>query len=161
MAAKILLASSNAGKLREFRELAKGSSLELELELFPRLDEIPEFEESAPTFAENSLGKALYYSRYTNEAVLADDSGLVVPSLGGRPGVHSARYAGAGATSEQRIEKLLGEINDVFPTRQIVLAREITKKFEEFLRGTAAELLGATKTRRLRGEIVVLIAGKD
>ena len=111
MAAKILLASSNAGKLREFRELAKGSSLELELELFPRLDEIPEFEESAPTFAENSLGKALYYSRYTNEAVLADDSGLVVPSLGGRPGVHSARYAGAGATSEQRIEKLLGEMN--------------------------------------------------
>jgi len=111
VAAKILLASSNAGKLREFRELAKGSSLELELELFPRLDEIPEFEESAPTFAENSLGKALYYSRYTNEAVLADDSGLVVPSLGGRPGVHSARYAGAGATSEQRIEKLLGEMN--------------------------------------------------
>lgn len=111
MAAKVLLASSNTGKLREFRELAKGSSLKLELELFPRLGEIPEYEESAPTFAENSLGKALYYSRHTNEAVLADDSGLVVPSLGGCPGVHSARYAGAGATSERRIERLLGEMN--------------------------------------------------
>lgn len=63
--------------------------------------------------------------------------------------------------SPYRIEKLLGEINDVFPNRQIVLAREITKKFEEFLRGTAAELLAATKTRRLRGEFVVLIAGRD
>jgi len=109
--AKIFLASSNAGKLREFQALARGCSLDLKLELFPRFDSIPEFEESAPTFAENSLGKALYYSAYTNEAVLADDSGLVVPGLGGRPGVHSARYAGTGATSEQRIDKLLQEMN--------------------------------------------------
>ena len=111
MAAKILLASSNAGKLREFQVLAKESPLPLEFELFPGFDSIPEFEESAPTFAENSLGKALYYSQRTGNAVIADDSGLVVPSLGGRPGVLSARYAGIGATSEQRIEKLLGEMN--------------------------------------------------
>lgn len=111
MVAKIFLASSNAGKLREFQALARGCSLDLKLELLPRFDSIPEFEESAPTFAENSLGKALYYSAYTNEAVLADDSGLVVPGLGGRPGVHSARYAGTGATSEQRIDKLLQEMN--------------------------------------------------
>ena len=111
MVAKIFLASSNAGKLREFQALARGCSLDLKLELLPRFDSIPEFEESAPTYAENSLGKALYYSAYTNEAVLADDSGLVVPGLGGRPGVHSARYAGTGATSEQRIDKLLQEMN--------------------------------------------------
>jgi len=111
VAAKILLASSNAGKLREFQFLAKESPLPLEFELFPGFDSIPDFEESAPTFAENSLGKALYYSRQTGEAVIADDSGLVVPSLGGRPGVLSARYAGVGATSGQRIEKLLGEMN--------------------------------------------------
>jgi XTP/dITP diphosphohydrolase len=110
VAAKILLASSNAGKLREFRELASVSSPTLEFELFPGFDSMPEFEESAPTFAENSLGKALYYSRQTSETVLADDSGLVVPSLGGMPGVLSARYAGVGATSEQRIEKLLREM---------------------------------------------------
>jgi XTP/dITP diphosphohydrolase len=111
VAAKILLASSNVGKLREFQGLAKDSSFALELELLGAFDSIPEFEESAPTFAENSLGKALYYSQHTNEAVIADDSGLVVPSLGGRPGVHSARYAGVGATSEQQIEKLLDEMD--------------------------------------------------
>ena len=111
MAVKILLASSNAGKLREFQVLAKESPLPLQFELFPGFDPIPEFEESAPTFAENSLGKALYYSRQTSNVVIADDSGLVVPNLGGRPGILSARYAGVGATSEQRIEKLLGEMN--------------------------------------------------
>jgi 16S rRNA (cytidine1402-2'-O)-methyltransferase len=63
--------------------------------------------------------------------------------------------------SPYRIEKLLSELNEVFPTREVVLAREITKKFEEFLRGTAAELIEASKARRLRGEFVVLIAAKE
>jgi len=76
----------------------------------PDFAAIPAFDESAPTFTENSLGKAHYYSQHTEELVLADDSGLVVPSLGGRPGVHSARYAGENATSAQRIEKLLEEM---------------------------------------------------
>jgi len=111
VADKLLLASSNPGKLAEFRALVKDSTLSLELDLFPGFDSLPPFEESAPTFAENSLGKALYYSRRANEVVLADDSGLVVPSLNGRPGVQSARYAGPEATSAQRIEKLLGELN--------------------------------------------------
>ena len=118
MAAKILLASSNAGKLSEFQVLAKESPLPLQFELFPGFDSIPEFEESAPTFAENSLGKALYYSRQTSNVVIADDSGLVVPNLAGRPGVHSARYAGVGATSEQRIEKLLGEMSGLAGTER-------------------------------------------
>lgn len=112
MAAKLFFASSNSGKLKEFRALALGASLSLELELFSEFDAIPPFEESAPTFAENCLGKALYYSKYTDEFVLADDSGLVVPSLDGRPGVHSARYLGVNATSEQRIAKLLEEMRD-------------------------------------------------
>ena len=71
---------------------------------------MPPFDESAPTFAENAAGKALHYSRLTDELVLADDSGLVVPALGGAPGVHSARYAGAGATDSDRIRKLLDEM---------------------------------------------------
>ena len=62
--------------------------------------------------------------------------------------------------SPYRIEKLLGELSEVFPGRQVVLARELTKKFEEFLRGTAAELMEVTKTRRLKGEFVVMVAGK-
>ena len=60
--------------------------------------------------------------------------------------------------SPYRIEKLLGELNEVFPARTIVLARELTKKFEEFLRGQPAELIAATARRSLKGEFVVLIS---
>jgi 16S rRNA (cytidine1402-2'-O)-methyltransferase len=60
--------------------------------------------------------------------------------------------------SPYRIEKVLTELNEVFPDRQVVLARELTKKFEEFLRGTPAELLQRTKQRSLKGEFVVMIA---
>ncbi|MCO5052455.1 MAG: 16S rRNA (cytidine(1402)-2'-O)-methyltransferase [Verrucomicrobiae bacterium] len=60
--------------------------------------------------------------------------------------------------SPYRIEKLLGELREVFPERQIVLARELTKKFEEFLRGTATELLAQAQSRSWKGEFVVLIA---
>ena len=105
---KLLLASSNPGKLREYRELAGDSDIDL-AEL-PNFREITEFEESAPTFAENAAGKAQYYSRFADESVLADDSGLVVPALGGAPGVYSARYAGANATDLERVDKLLREM---------------------------------------------------
>jgi len=107
---RLFLASSNAGKLREYVELARGSGVAIEL--LPRFGEFPSFEESAPTFAENSAGKALHYCRFTDEAVLADDSGLVVPALGGAPGVFSARYAGPGASDADRVRKLLREMRD-------------------------------------------------
>jgi XTP/dITP diphosphohydrolase len=105
---RLFLASSNIGKLREYVELARGSGVTIEL--LPRFGEFPSFEESAPTFAENSMGKALHYSRFTDEAVLADDSGLVVPVLDGAPGVFSARYAGSGAPDADRVQKLLREM---------------------------------------------------
>jgi 16S rRNA (cytidine1402-2'-O)-methyltransferase len=59
--------------------------------------------------------------------------------------------------SPYRIEKFLAELNEVFPDRQIVLARELTKKFEEFLRGTPADLLEVAKKRSLKGEFVVMV----
>jgi XTP/dITP diphosphohydrolase len=105
---KLFLASSNPGKLAEYVELAQGSAFPVEL--LPQFGEFPFFPESAPTFAENAAGKALHYSRFTDDAVLADDSGLVVPALGGQPGVHSARYAGPGASDADRVEKLLREM---------------------------------------------------
>ena len=112
--AKLFLASSNPGKLAEYRVLAKasGSSLPVELALLPGFDALPAFEENAPTFAENATGKALHYSRHRDGLVFADDSGLVVPALGGAPGVHSARYAGPQATNSQKIKKLLDEMRD-------------------------------------------------
>ena len=106
---QIFLASSNPGKLREYRVLAGESPIELAL--LPSFSELPPFEEPAPTFAENSAGKALHYSRFATGTVLADDSGLVVPALGGAPGVFSARYAGPGANDSDRVQKLLNEMS--------------------------------------------------
>jgi len=106
--APVLVASSNPGKLREYRELAGNAAIRLDL--IANFRELPPFDESAPTFAENSAGKALHYSQFTPELVMADDSGLVVPALGGAPGVYSARYAGADATDADRVRKLLREM---------------------------------------------------
>jgi XTP/dITP diphosphohydrolase len=105
---RMVLASGNPGKLREYQVLAAGHALELEL--LPGFSHIPEFPEDALTFAENAAGKALYYSKYCDELVFADDSGLVVPSLGFAPGVQSARYAGVGAPNDAKISKLLGAL---------------------------------------------------
>jgi XTP/dITP diphosphohydrolase len=109
---KLFLASSNPGKLAEYRVLAltAAPSLSLELELLPDFGGLPAFEENSSTFAENAAGKAFHYSRLQEGLIFADDSGLAVPALGGAPGVHSARYAGAKASNAQRIEKLLGEM---------------------------------------------------
>jgi XTP/dITP diphosphohydrolase len=105
---RLLLASSNNGKLREYRELAAGSALELDL--MPNFRALPAFEESAPTFAEIAAGKALHYSCFTQEIVLADDSGLVVPALGNAPGARSSRYAGPQASDADNVCKLLREL---------------------------------------------------
>jgi XTP/dITP diphosphohydrolase len=109
---KLFLASSNPGKLKEYRGLAENAALSapFELALLPDFESLPVFAENAPTFAENATGKALHYSRFQEGMVFADDSGLMVPSLRGAPGVHSARFAGAGAANSQRIEKLLREM---------------------------------------------------
>ena len=115
---KLFLASSNPGKLAEFRALAQTSAssvtntaeVPVEIELLPGFNSLPSFEEDAPTFAENAAGKALHYSRLSGALVIADDSGLVVSAIGGEPGVRSARYAGANATNADRIARLLREL---------------------------------------------------
>lgn len=112
MRVKLTLASSNQGKLREFHALAAQCIGEIEIDLLARFFEFPVFSEDAPTFAENATGKALHYSQFTDEIVFADDSGLVVASLGGAPGVRSARYAGENATDQERNMKLLAALRD-------------------------------------------------
>jgi XTP/dITP diphosphohydrolase len=109
---RLLAASSNPGKLREYRALSAASlaGLAIELDLLPRFADLPPFDESAPTFAENAAGKALHYSRYADGPVFADDSGLEVAALDGAPGVQSARYAGPDASDGKRITMLLGEL---------------------------------------------------
>ncbi len=113
---RLFLASSNPGKLAEYCALARSAEAEssresaIALELLPGFESLPTFDENAPTFAENAAGKALHYSRLCEGLVFADDSGLVVPALGGAPGVLSARYAGPGASSAVRNAKLLHEL---------------------------------------------------
>jgi XTP/dITP diphosphohydrolase len=106
---RIFVATSNPGKLREYELLAREFSFDVAP--IPNFSALPAFDESAPTFAENAAGKALHFSRYSPEIVLADDSGLCVPALGGAPGVRSARYAGPNATDADRIQKLLREMS--------------------------------------------------
>jgi XTP/dITP diphosphohydrolase len=88
----VYLCSSNKRKLKELSLAAEGSGLEV-LSL-PQLREIPPPEETGSTFEENASEKALYYSQFTSEVVVADDSGLEVDALHGAPGVFSARFAG-------------------------------------------------------------------
>ena len=104
------MASSNPGKLREYRALAQPAAGSVDINFVPIFHSLDVFEEIWPTIAENAAGKALHYSRSADGVVIADDSGLVVPALGGAPGVHSARYAGPDASDADRVQKVLKEM---------------------------------------------------
>src|SRR5436853_5893290 len=89
---RILIATSNPGKLRDFAGIA--SPLSISIETLPNFSSLPTVVEDGLTFEANARKKAEFYSSYIpGEIVLADDSGLEVDALGGAPGVHSARYA--------------------------------------------------------------------
>lgn len=105
---RIVIATRNGGKLREFRVLlAPMKSEVLSLE-DASID--TDIEETGSSFTENARLKAISYSRFTRLPVLADDSGLEVTALDGRPGIHSARYAGPEASDADRVRKLLLEL---------------------------------------------------
>ncbi len=105
---KLVVATRNAGKLKEIRRLLEAQGVTvLGLDMFP---EAPEVEEDGDTFALNAAKKAETIARVTGLPCLADDSGLTVAALQGRPGVHSARYSGADATDSSNILKLLAEM---------------------------------------------------
>ncbi len=111
MPTRLYLASSNPGKLRELQALAEGS--EINAELLPKFRELPAAREDHDSFALNALEKTLYYSRFTDQLVVADDSGLVVDALDGAPGVRSARYAGLNSSDKDNNRKLLSELSSV------------------------------------------------
>ena len=103
----LLIATRNAHKTREFAGLLGPEFVLEDLRSHPHLAEVVE---DGATFAANARIKALAVSRQLPGLVLADDSGLEVDSLGGAPGVFSARYAGLGATDEANRRKLLAEL---------------------------------------------------
>jgi non-canonical purine NTP pyrophosphatase (RdgB/HAM1 family) len=105
MATELLLASQNPGKLREMRTLVDGLPFRV---LGPRdlgIDEAPE--ETGTSFLENAVLKARYYAKRSGLLTVADDSGLSVDALDGRPGLYSSRFGGEGATDDRRNELLL------------------------------------------------------
>jgi len=107
----IVLGSCNPGKLREVQAVLANLPADLRsLDAFPHAQPP---EETGETFAENARLKATELACQLGTWVLADDSGLCVDALGGRPGVHSARYAGPGATDEEKVATLLGELNAI------------------------------------------------
>lgn len=103
---RLLVATNNKGKLKEIREILDGVEV-LGLSDLPISIEI---EEDGDTFEANALKKANTLMHELNVPVLADDSGLSVDALGGRPGIYSARYAGEDATDEDNMKKLLEEM---------------------------------------------------
>jgi XTP/dITP diphosphohydrolase len=107
MPGEFVLASGNKGKLREISEMLRP----MDLVVRPQSDwQTGEAEETAPTFIENALAKARNAARHTGLPAIGDDSGLVVPSLNGEPGIFSARYAGTGANDRSNMQKLLAEL---------------------------------------------------
>jgi XTP/dITP diphosphohydrolase len=106
---KLLLATSNKHKLAEVMELLSGTK-DVEVVSAADFPDIHQPEEDGDTFLANARKKALHYADRTGLLTLADDSGLQVDALGGRPGVQSARY---GRSDPERISRLLGELEGV------------------------------------------------
>ena len=107
---RIVIATRNEGKHREMAEALAGVAEVVSLEAF---GELPEAVEDGETFAENARIKAKHFAKETGCACLADDSGLEVEALGGRPGVYSARFAGYHADDGTNNQKLLSELERV------------------------------------------------
>ena len=107
---KIVLATGNPGKVREIRRILG----EFGVEVVPQTElGVGDADETGNSFMENALIKARHAAAMTGLPAIADDSGLVVDALDGRPGVYSARYSGADATDDSNIDKLLAELSGV------------------------------------------------
>jgi len=107
---KIILASGNAGKVREINKLLSDQGIEV----IPQTEyDVPEAIEDGLTFVENALKKARHAAKLTGLPAIADDSGIEVDALDKRPGIYSARYSGEGATDAKNNKKMLSELKDV------------------------------------------------
>ena len=107
----LLLATTNRGKLREIQDLLAGLPILVQtLGDYPGVD-APD--ETGSTFSENARQKALFYAAHSGVLTVAEDSGLEIDALGGRPGVHSARYAGADSTYSEKFASVYRELSQV------------------------------------------------
>jgi len=109
--AKILIATRNQGKVREILDLVR--DLHVDFLSLTDVGPVPEVEEDRPTFEENARKKARVIADFTGIVTLADDSGLCIDALNGRPGVKSARYAGESASDAEKCARVLHEMTNV------------------------------------------------
>jgi len=115
MTRKVVIASGNAGKLAEFRQLLAGPGFQA----LPQSHfAITEAAETGRTFVENAIIKARHASHYAKLPAIADDSGLEVDYLLGSPGIYSARFSGEGATDASNNAKLLALLQDASPEQR-------------------------------------------
>ncbi|MEE9141190.1 MAG: RdgB/HAM1 family non-canonical purine NTP pyrophosphatase [Gammaproteobacteria bacterium] len=105
---RLVLATSNAGKLAEIRRVLETQPFEI---VPQSAFDVPDVAETGLSFVENALIKARHASRHASLPAMADDSGLEVASLGGAPGIRSARYAGEDASDAENVAKLLSELH--------------------------------------------------
>lgn len=108
---EVIIATKNPGKAKEFEGIFR--SLGYEVKTLIDFPEIKEIEETGSTFEENAIIKAESVSEALNRMVIADDSGLSIDALSGRPGIYSARYAGEQKNDEENMEKVLEELSDI------------------------------------------------
>lgn len=106
---RVIIATKNEGKAKEFKQLFRQHSINVKsLRDFPDAVDV---EETGTTFTENAILKAEAIAKQYGETVIADDSGLVIDALDGRPGVYSARYAGEDKNDKANIDKVLRELD--------------------------------------------------
>ena len=148
---RVVLASSNAGKLREFSDLLGSSGFEFSRQSDFQIAPPPE---TGKTFLENALIKARNAARIARLPAIADDSGIEVDALDGAPGVHSARFAGEDASDEQNLDKLLRALDGLPAERRTALA--CVGRRARYSRETAG-VSGATGLRRKNGAIARVV----
>lgn len=118
---RFVLATANPHKTEEMRAVLSA----LDIALVPRPSGVPDVDETGETLEENALLKARALVDATGEAAVADDTGLFVDALDGRPGVRSARYAGQGASYDDNVTKLLGELANVDSAQRTAQFRSV------------------------------------
>jgi len=151
MSKKIVAATRNRHKVEEFRDLLASAPGEFEIVGLDEFPACPDCPEDGQTFEENAAKKALAASEFCALPAFADDSGLEVEALDGRPGIHSARYAGDNATNDQRIAKLLSEL-EAHENRRARFVCVIAIAFNgEIINSFRGEVAG-TITKEPRGE---------
>ncbi|MGA5563435.1 RdgB/HAM1 family non-canonical purine NTP pyrophosphatase [Streptomyces platensis] len=110
---RLILATRNAGKVKELRAILEAADLDIELVGADAYPDVPDVKETGVTFAENALLKAHALARATGHPAVADDSGLCVDVLGGAPGIFSARWAGTHGDDQANLALLLAQLGDI------------------------------------------------